>query len=356
MENKKTLPTQETENIEFKTILPPPNIISRLICAFANTNGGKIYIGIGDKGEIIGVDKDIPATNVIETALKQLTPIPNIKTTFEFYDDKQIFTIDVEKSEVLVKTIDGKLFRRVGEQTRLLEGDEIAKLIKFTHPKVNTLRNKITTLLTKATNSKNKYLEHIVVILKIIDEQKNIIYTPSSNKTPNTLEGKLITRLLFSSCVDTFEGYFSDILYEVYLAKPDTLKSSEANVAVKDILECTDIQEFVVFWSKKQISKLQRGSLKEFLTKHKQISAFTKLFNDANTITDIEKIMQIRHLYSHRNGVIDDKFIQYMQGSYTLNTEHILSITEFCDKLEYLIDVVEKTDIQLINDYNLTTN
>jgi hypothetical protein len=30
----------------------------------------------------------------------------------------------------------------------------------------------------------------------------------------------MLMRILFSSCADTFETFMSDLLYEIYLAKP----------------------------------------------------------------------------------------------------------------------------------------
>jgi predicted HTH transcriptional regulator len=48
----------ESETLEFKEKLPPENIISTILAAFANTKGGTLIIGVGDKGEIIGLTKD----------------------------------------------------------------------------------------------------------------------------------------------------------------------------------------------------------------------------------------------------------------------------------------------------------
>jgi hypothetical protein len=47
----------ESETLEFKEKLPPENIVSRILTAFANTKGGTLIIGVGDKGEIIGLSK-----------------------------------------------------------------------------------------------------------------------------------------------------------------------------------------------------------------------------------------------------------------------------------------------------------
>ena len=58
-ENLSALISQgESETLEFKEKLPPENIISAILTAFANTKGGTLIIGIGDKGQIIGLTKD----------------------------------------------------------------------------------------------------------------------------------------------------------------------------------------------------------------------------------------------------------------------------------------------------------
>lgn len=44
----------ETQNVEYKQSWRDEYL--KWICGFANAQGGRIYIGIDDKGEIIGVD------------------------------------------------------------------------------------------------------------------------------------------------------------------------------------------------------------------------------------------------------------------------------------------------------------
>lgn len=48
----------ESQLVEFKTRLPNGQIIARIFAAFANTEGGILLIGIGDRGEIIGISDD----------------------------------------------------------------------------------------------------------------------------------------------------------------------------------------------------------------------------------------------------------------------------------------------------------
>ncbi len=44
----------ESQNIEYKTNWRDEYL--KWICGFANANGGKLYIGIDDKGKLTGID------------------------------------------------------------------------------------------------------------------------------------------------------------------------------------------------------------------------------------------------------------------------------------------------------------
>lgn len=87
----------ENECCELKSILTKD--IKKEIIAFANTNGGKIYIGIDDDSNIIGVDNidnNLQAlTGMINEGIKpSLIEHTQIKT--EKYDDKDIIVIEIQ--------------------------------------------------------------------------------------------------------------------------------------------------------------------------------------------------------------------------------------------------------------------
>lgn len=203
------------------------------------------------------------------------------------------------------------------------------------------------------TNAKIKFIDHYQSVLNIISDLGNILYPDSVLKVTNNQEGRILTRILFSSCADNFETYMSDLLYEIYLANPLTLKSSSQQVSIKEILDCSDMQEFVIFLSKKILSKLQKGSVKGFISENSQINKL-KVFDESN-IGEIEKILQIRHLYAHRNGIVDEKFLQFFYGQYNVNDEHQLTISEFLTYFIYLMGIVDKLDKAAICKYHLST-
>jgi hypothetical protein len=342
----------EIDTLEYKAILPPSRNIAQIIASFANTNGGDIVLGILDNLEIKGLEEDVHAMTVTYKALDLLTPRPIARHQYLNYQGKKIYVISVEKSNNII-SLEGKVFIRTGPKSILANQTDIP----FSTRGVTEIRNLNTILTTQnqqATNSKQKYIEHYQSVLKIMDDLGNILYPPNTpNQPTENKEGKILNRILFSSCVDNFETYLSDLLYEIYLAKPDTLKS-EKQVSIKSVLNCADLDEFVKFWANELLGKLQKGSVKGFLKDTKQISELNVL--DEPTINDIENILQIRHLYSHKNGIVDEKFLQFYPQTFTIGSEYLMSIIETCNKFEYLANVVDKIDKAAILKYNLSTN
>src|SRR5436190_20004883 len=109
------------------------------------------------------------------------------------------------------------------------------------------------------------------------------------------------------------------------MVKPETLKS-EATVTVKEVLDVSTMEDFVSWYAKEKLKKLQRGSVKGFIADNGAIKSLN-VFDKAR-IKEIEKILQIRHLYTHQNGIVDEKFRQHFPAS-KLHDEHRLTLDDF---------------------------
>lgn len=347
------LGSPESEQLEYKAVLPPARSLAQMIAAFANSNGGIIILGVNEaNGEIkiTGLSEDFHANGVTHKAIDLLSPKPNIKYEYLSHQDKRLYVIEVEKS-ITVVTIENKIYTRNGTKI-VLNNPEINKNKVNQLPLIELLIIDLVALQSSYTGAKSKFLDHYLSVLNIIDDLGNILY-PSSASVPTTnQEGKILMRILLSSCADNFEIYLTDLLYEIYLANPATLKSSQ-QITIKEVLDCADMQEFVLYWAKKKLSKLQRGSVKGFIADNSQIKDLNVL--DDTRQDHIEKILQIRHLYAHRNGIVDEKFLQFYPGQYNINEEHQLSIDDMLNHFSYLIDIVDKIDNAAILKYQLAT-
>ena len=70
----------------------------------------------------------------------------------------------------------------------------------------------------------------------------------------------------------------------------------------------------------------------------KSLNAF-----DDTRIGEIEKILQIRHLFTHQNGIVDDKFRQHFPAT-KVNDEYRMTLDEFLKRFEYLAEAIEAVD------------
>jgi ATP-dependent DNA helicase RecG len=115
----------ETHNTEFKTIWKDEYL--KQVCGFANANGGTLYIGIDDKGEIVGIKniakhlEDIP--NKTLQYLGIITEL-NVKAS----NSLKYLELVTIPSQVPI-SFKGKYYIRSGTTTQELAGHELRSYI-----------------------------------------------------------------------------------------------------------------------------------------------------------------------------------------------------------------------------------
>ncbi|WP_299225656.1 helix-turn-helix domain-containing protein [uncultured Psychroserpens sp.] len=348
-EIKKIVGQPESQTLEYKAVLPPSRNVAQILCSFANTEGGYLILGVTDDSKINGLSEDFHANTITHKALDLLTPKPNIEYQYVNIEDKKLYAIKVDKSDSII-SVEGKVYIRKGSRTNLEDPITVSFNVGG-YEKIKLINSHLEELKSDATYAKISFIEHYQSILKIVDDLGDILYPENPENPTTNQEGKILSRILFSSVVDNFETYLSDLLYEIFLAYPETLKSQQT-VTIEEVLNCSDLQDFVKFWAKQKISKLQKGSVRGFIKDTKQISDLQVLNKDEQD--KIEKILQIRHLYAHRNGIVDEKFLQFFTGEFTIGSEHRMAIKKIFEKLDYLTDVVNRIDLSAINKYKLS--
>lgn len=351
-EFKNIVGQSESETLIYKTVLPPSKSIAKMIAALSNTKGGYIILGVSEAYGTInvkGLNEDFKAKTITLKGINLLTPTPITNRDYFNHSEKKLFGIKVEKSAITVLH-EGKEYRMINGMISVKNSPNPPIITSIISPVIDTLNIKLHSYLSVTTEAKRKVIEHYLEALSIINDSKKLLFPDGISTISSSAKGRLLQRILFSSIADNFETYLSDLLYEIYLAKPQTLKNGQ-KVTIKEVLNCADMQEFIEFWAKKKISSLHKGSVKGFIEENKQINQLG-VIND--TIQEeVEKLLQIRHLYTHRNGIIDEKFLNHFNTA-TLNDEHKMSVDEFCTKLKYLSGVIEKIDTASINKYSLS--
>jgi len=349
-----TLLRQNSPSVDSSPILLPSRQLAQVIAGFANSGGGHLLIGVKRKAvgdaEVLGLSTDFNVSAMTNKALDLLVPKPPVTYGFHQLQDQQVFLLNITNSENEI-LLQGKKFVRDGHRT--VDSDE---QIFYFNPsgeiKIKELAQKLQVYSVKMTDAKSRVIAHYQAALKILDNLAKLLYPDGLSSPTSSHEGKILTRILYSSMVDNFEIYLSDILYAIYLANPNTLKSS-ATVTLEQVLNCSDIEDFIQFYAKDKIARMKRGSVKTFIKDNKLIAdlnIFTK-----QRIDDVETVLQIRHLYAHSNGLIDEHFLKFYRGSLTVGDEYLLTTGDILEKLDYLSELIELTDNAAIDKHNIST-
>ena len=87
---------QEGEGLELKKSVSNYNDLGQCVCAFANTAGGRLVIGVGDRREIVGVEDPLAEEerlcNLIADSISPKL-VPNVELTT--VEGKTLFIVEV---------------------------------------------------------------------------------------------------------------------------------------------------------------------------------------------------------------------------------------------------------------------
>ncbi len=112
---ERMIPTQETLTVEFKSDLKkyPDSEIFDVVVAFANTEGGVLFLGVEDDGQITGVHESHKNPITLSAFIANNT-IPPVSIRAEIIEEEQpVLQITVPKSyNGLTATVSGKILRR----------------------------------------------------------------------------------------------------------------------------------------------------------------------------------------------------------------------------------------------------
>ncbi|NJD77977.1 MAG: hypothetical protein FIB08_12940 [Candidatus Methanoperedens sp.] len=119
----------ESETVEFKPSLSQMDKITESISAFSNTKGGRMVIGMSDKGEVLGVDIGKNTIESLANQIKQNTdPMAYPSIRIEESDKRKVLVIEVVEAKQKPVLAFGRAFMRVGKSNQKLGFERIRNL------------------------------------------------------------------------------------------------------------------------------------------------------------------------------------------------------------------------------------
>ena len=115
----------ENQDIEFKAVWKDKYL--KWICGMANANGGIIYIGKDDKGNVIGINNAVKLVKEIPNKIKDtMGIIPEVKVEEE--NDLLYIAIKIDNYPMPI-SYQGKFYLRSGSNNHEVTGSELDKFM-----------------------------------------------------------------------------------------------------------------------------------------------------------------------------------------------------------------------------------
>jgi len=125
---------KESETIELKQSLVELDEIIETAAAFANTEGGRIFIGISPDGKALGVQVGKGTIEKLVNQIAQHTdPKLHPKVSLKRIDGKDVIVVEVKESHDHLVLAFGRPYKRVGKSSPKMSKDEYERLILEKH-------------------------------------------------------------------------------------------------------------------------------------------------------------------------------------------------------------------------------
>lgn len=156
--------------------------------------------------------------------------------------------------------------------------------------------------------------------------------------------------------VDSLQYYLSQILFRVYTERPDTLKTSENKVEIREVLEAGSMEEFINNCAEQKISVLAYKGLPkliEYLNKNLKIDFDTTL-PDFQAVCEV---IEIRNIIVHNRGRISKIFLQRLphkaNEGLRVGDLYPLDFKYAIDAGNCLRTLAETLDVSIVEHFNL---
>jgi len=127
---------EESQQLEFKKSLAERKELLETISAFANSKGGKIFVGIeenknGAVKEIVGIRIKGKELENLSNEIKQNTdPVIFPSIEIEKIMDKDVIMLEIQENPIKPVFVKGEVYKRVGRTNQKLSTLEIRKLTR----------------------------------------------------------------------------------------------------------------------------------------------------------------------------------------------------------------------------------
>jgi len=153
--------------------------------------------------------------------------------------------------------------------------------------------------------------------------------------------------------VDSFIHYMTEILLDVFVHRPEVLRSTET-IPVIDILSCDDMTEIVRKIAERKVEALNYRSFDDLLT-YIRTNLGLPLECDEGIVAQVKEAIEVRNIIAHNGGRVSALFLRRTKRTdltdgqlFPLNQAYVLDKNRSMERLVEALDsgIVEHFKLQ----------
>jgi hypothetical protein len=153
--------------------------------------------------------------------------------------------------------------------------------------------------------------------------------------------------------VDALERYLSTILFDVFVQRPETLRSSE-QVRVSDLLDCGDMMQLVRKLAERKVTELSYHGFEDLLSYLRDKLGLPIDLADPNALP-VREAVEVRNIVVHNGGIVNALFLRRTKREnltegirFPLDQDYVLNTGRAA------FDLVAKLDAAFISHFRLS--
>ncbi len=229
-----------------------PSSLFETICAFLNTGGGIILLGVNDRGKVVGIDKNVVPKLKIDLANQsnnpqKLEPVFMLSVRDFSIDEKIVLAIEVPESAEVHKTKNEIFLRNEDGDYKVTRLEKIAEIVNrkknyyseqtvFPHIKIGDLSTDLiyrAKRLLKANNPEHHWFD--------LPEQEFLLRAGFYRKDSNGKEGYTLASVLFFGDDDLIHSVVPAYKFEALVRRNNPDRYDDRLTIRTNILDAYDL-------------------------------------------------------------------------------------------------------------------
>jgi len=165
----------------------------------------------------------------------------------------------------------------------------------------------------------------------------------------------VLNQMIVCRCIDNFLTYLSDLLFEVYTSKPETLRSSE-KIEISTVLSFESNEQLVHYIAEHRVNELSYKGVEDISDYLLNTIGF-KLFDTDDELNKVSRAVQIRNLIIHNRSVVNKRALSKCPTlGFEIGEAIILSSEDVKTTYELFESIVNKIDRRAVSKFKLSSN